>query len=322
VSERRRSFTAPPDAARIRLDRYLAGIFPEESRSQIQGWIRSGEVLVNGSLVKTGYRLQPGDDVSVQAHAAAEASQPAPENIPIPIIFEDEDLAVVDKPAGMVTHAGAGVRSGTLVNALLYHLGPVNTGDPLRPGIVHRLDKLTSGLLVVAKNLRTHRALARQFRCREVKKEYLALVYGHPVPPAATINLALGRDLRDRKKISVHSRRRRDAVTHYAEEQKIGPFSLLRIRIETGRTHQIRVHLAQRGHPVVGDHLYGGNRARNIQDAGLQAAVRALPRQFLHACRLDFTHPGSGARLFFQTPLPLELTDFLALVEDKTRART
>jgi len=308
-------FQVPLDAARMRLDRYLSELFPDQSRSQIQGWIRNGNVQVNHAQVKTGYLLRPGDSISLEIIDSSSEAQPQPEDIPLKLVYEDEDLAVVDKPAGLVCHAGAGVQSGTLVNALLYHLGPLQTGDALRPGIVHRLDKLTSGLLVVAKSTETHRALARQFKSRQVKKEYAALVYGHPHPAEGTIDLPLGRDLRDRKKISIRSRRRRDAVTHYHEEKAYGPFSLLRVRIETGRTHQIRVHLAQMGHPVVGDILYGGSRYRNLGDLGLRMATRELKRQFLHAQRLEFCHPRTGASLAFTSPLPPELSDFLNLTE-------
>jgi len=265
--------------------------------------------------VKTGHLLRPGEVVSL-LRVASEALQPQPENIPLPIQFADSDLAVVDKPAGMVCHAGAGVWSGTLVNALLYHLGPMPTGDAERPGIVHRLDKLTSGLLVVARNLPAHQALSRQFKNREVKKEYLALVYGQPDPPEGTIRLPLGRDFRDRKKISVHSRRRREAITHYERIRAPGPFSLLRVRIDTGRTHQIRVHLAHIGHPVVGDGLYGGNRVRNLENADLRSAVGKLHRHFLHACRLEFTHPRTGQTVQFTSPLPEELAAFLTLASN------
>jgi len=307
-------FRIPLDSARIRLDRYLAAAFPEQSRSQIQGWIRVGDVLVNDARVKTGYLLRPGDTVALQTKPSLAALRPQPEEIPLHLVFEDADLAVVEKPAGMVCHAGAGVRSGTLVNALLYHLGPLPTGDAMRPGIVHRLDKLTSGLLVVAKTLAVHRALSDQFASRQVRKEYLALVYGRPSMAAGTIDLPLGRDLRDRKKISVRSRRRREAVTHYSLKAEHGLFSLLRVRIETGRTHQIRVHLAQIGHPVVGDLLYGGNRSRNLPDARVRSAVRDLQRHFLHAHRLEFCHPRTGAKLIFTSPLPSELLQFLARI--------
>jgi 23S rRNA pseudouridine1911/1915/1917 synthase len=304
----------PLDAARIRLDRYLAAAFPEQSRSQIQGWIRVGDVLVNDARVKTGYLLRPGDTVMLQITQPIAALAPQPEEIPLHLVYEDADLAVVEKPTGMVCHAGAGVRSGTLVNALLFHLGPLPTGDAMRPGIVHRLDKLTSGLMVVAKCLPAHRALSLQFKSRQIRKEYLALVHGRPSKAAGTIDLPLGRDIRDRKKISVRSRRRRDAVTHYSLESEHGPFSLLRVRIETGRTHQIRVHLAQIGHPVVGDLLYGGNRSRNLLDPIARTAVRDLHRHFLHAHRLEFRHPRTGERLVFTSPLPPELLDFLARI--------
>ncbi len=312
----RRSILAPPEAARTRLDRYLSTLFPDESRSRIQGWIRSGNIRVNHAQVKTGYLLRAGDAISAEIDEPTPESQPQPEEIPLQLIYEDEDLAVVDKPAGLVCHPGAGVRSGTLVNALLFHLGPLNAGDPLRPGIVHRLDKLTSGLLVVSKTPAAHRALSGQFRSREVQKEYLALVYGCPHPPAGTIDLPLGRDLRDRKKISVRSRRRREAVTHYRTEKVCGPFSLLRVRIETGRTHQIRVHLAQMGHPVVGDVLYGGGRFRNLANPHLKEAAKSLGRQFLHAEHLAFSHPRTKAKLTFTSPLPLELSAFLDLVRN------
>jgi 23S rRNA pseudouridine1911/1915/1917 synthase len=315
VIDQRRSILTPPEAAHKRLDRYLSVLLSDESRSQIQGWIRAGNIRVNQAKVKTGYLLREGDTISLEIAAAVRGTQPQPENIPLRIVYEDEDLAVVDKPAGLVCHAGAGVQSGTLVNALLFHLGPLATGDPSRPGIVHRLDKLTSGLLVVARNPAAHRALSRQFKNRQVQKEYLALVYGCPDPPTGTIELPLGRDPRDRKKISVRSRRRREAVTHYRTEKQLGPFSLVRVRIETGRTHQIRVHLAQMGHPVVGDALYGGNRFRNLADPHLREAARNLARHFLHARHLEFRHPRSDATLSFDSPLPPELADFLGVVK-------
>ncbi len=310
----RASIIAPPEAARLRVDRFLAERFPSESRSQIQGWIRSGAVLVNSARTKTGYLLRSGDEITIEIQAPPADSLPQPENIPLEILYADDDIAVINKPAGLVCHAGGGVRTGTLVNALLYHLGPLDTGDPMRPGIVHRLDKATSGVLVVARNMAAHRDLARQFKSRQVKKEYIALVYGHPSPASGTITLPLGRDTRDRKKISVRARRCRDAVTHYREERACGPFSLLRVVIETGRTHQIRVHLAHLGYPVVGDLLYGGNRARNLTDAALLAAVQGLNRNFLHAARLEFTHPRTGERITFEAALPAELSRLLKAV--------
>jgi 23S rRNA pseudouridine1911/1915/1917 synthase len=239
--------------------------------------------------------------------------QPAPEEIPLEILYQDEDLAVINKPSGLVCHAGAGIRSGTLVNALLHHFGPLETGDPRRPGIVHRLDKLTSGVMLAAKNMQAHRRLSQQFKNREVKKEYLALVHVIPSPAAGTIALALGRDAKDRRKISVRARHTRSAITHYQVAQEFGSVSLLNVRIETGRTHQIRVHLAQKGHPVVGDAIYGGNRMRSLP-AKLSAAVKDMQRPFLHSHRVQFSHPRTNEPMLFSAPLPPELENILSLL--------
>lgn len=312
MTEKIESWSVPSDAARVRLDRYLLSSMPDRSRSQIQFLIRKGLVRVNGLEVKTGYQLKPDDIIAVQAPRPP-SDQPHAENIPLNVLYEDADLAVLEKPAGMVCHIGAGVRSGTLVNALLFRMGSLDTGDPIRPGIVHRLDKLTSGVMVVAKNSRAHRALARQFKSREVKKEYLALVHERPAPPVGTIDLPLGRDPQNRKKISVRARKARSAITHYEILKEYDRLSLLQVRIETGRTHQIRVHLAQKGHPVVGDTLYGGNRMRNLPRQ-LQSAADSLGRVFLHAHRLEFHHPRTGEALSFASPLPPELQDFLDLL--------
>lgn len=193
MTEKVESWNVLPDAGRVRLDQYLLRLMPDRSRSQLQALIRKGLVRVNNLAVKTGYHVKPDDEITVQT-LSLPPDQPHPENIPLNVLFEDSDLAVIEKPAGLVCHLGAGVRSGTLVNALLYRLGPLDTGDPVRPGIVHRLDKLTSGVMVVAKNPRAHSALALQFKSRVVKKEYLALVYGRPAPPMGTIDEPLGRD--------------------------------------------------------------------------------------------------------------------------------
>jgi len=295
----------------IRLDQFLVRLLPGESRSQIQNWIRKGFVQVDGTQVKTG-RLTRAHECVVLKVLGSEPSPPYAEKIPLAILYEDADLAVIDKPAGMVCHAGAGVHSGTLVNALLHHMGPLEAGDPQRPGIVHRLDKFTSGILLVAKNNFAHRQLARQFKDRCVKKEYAALVHGCPSPPSGTIDLPIGRDPKNRKKMSTRAHRTRTAVTHYALEENFGFASLLRIRIETGRTHQIRVHLAQKLHPVVGDTLYGGNRVRNLPQK-IQSAAEELQRPFLHSRKLEFQHPRSGDTLAFHSPLPAELQRFLDL---------
>jgi 23S rRNA pseudouridine1911/1915/1917 synthase len=309
LSNRFDSWTVPPEAVHIRLDQFVVDRIPGESRSQIQNWIRRGYLLVNGEKAKTGYLTRCNDTVSLQLPAPLN-DQPHPEPIPLNILYEDSDLAVIDKPAGLVCHVGAGVRSATLVNALLYHLGPLDTGDPSRPGIVHRLDKNTSGAMVVAKNTQAHRILSQQFRNRSVRKEYLALVFGSPSPDCGTIDIPLGRDPKNRKKISTRARHSRSAITNYTIEKLYPPFSLLRIHIETGRTHQIRVHLAYMGYPVVGDALYGAPKRLN-PPSNLAAIIKKLDRPFLHSHRLSFDHPGSGERLTFTAPLPAELQDFL-----------
>jgi 23S rRNA pseudouridine1911/1915/1917 synthase len=261
-------------------------------------------------MVKTGEVLREGDQIVLDLPAALPEA-PYPEEIPLKVLYRDDDLAVIEKPSGMVCHIGAGVRSGTLVNALLHHLGPLQSGDPMRPGIVHRLDKPTSGLLVVARNNEAHRGLAQQFKSRRVTKIYTALVYGTPKPASGTVDLPLGRDPKDRKKFSVRARRHRKAVTHYSLIREIGPFSLLDVRIETGRTHQIRVHLAQKGHPIVGDALYGGKRSANVAPA----IADVMPeRLFLHACQLEFHHPRTGDFMKFTSPIPQELEDVLARI--------
>ncbi len=309
MTERAESWIVPSEAARSRLDQYLLLLMPGRSRSQIQSLIRSGQVLVNEHGTKTGYQLKQGDRITVR-EVPRPADLPRPENIPVDVLYEDEDLAVIDKPAGLVCHLGAGVHSGTLVNALLYRLGPLDTGDPVRPGIVHRLDKSTSGVMVVAKNPSSHSALARQFKNREVKKEYLALVHGRLSPPEGTIDLPIGRDPQNRRRMSVRARRSRPAVTHYCVLKVYGDLSLVRVRIETGRTHQIRVHLAQKGHPVAGDAVYGGWRSRAARQQ--RWGVDKLDRVFLHAHRLEFRHPRSGQVLSFSSPLPRELENILA----------
>jgi 23S rRNA pseudouridine1911/1915/1917 synthase len=312
LSNRTEFWTVPPESARTRLDQYLVSRIPGETRSQIQNWIRNGYLRVNGNQVKTGYLIKLNDRVELNV-PESEPGQPFPEDIPLDIVYEDSDLAVINKPAGLVCHAGAGIRSGTLVNALLHRLGPLDTGDPGRPGIVHRLDKLTSGIMLVAKNKPAHRNLSQQFKNREIKKEYIALVYGALNPPCGTIDLPLGRDPNDRKKISIRARRKRTAITHYRVRENYGSVSLLDIRIETGRTHQIRVHLAQKGHPVVGDSLYGTNRSRSLP-ANLTQQAKELRRPFLHSHRIEFRHPRSGEILFFESPLSPELQTFLSAV--------
>ena len=307
------SWTITPDAAGTRLDQFIASQFPEESRSQVQNWIRKGCATVGGAAVKTGFRLRPGDTVALEIPWTP-PPEPFPEEIPLDVIYEDADIAVINKPAGMACHAGAGLQSGTLVNALLCRMGPIEAGDPERPGIVHRLDKFTSGVIITAKNNFSHRLLARQFKSREIKKEYIALVHGVPSPPEGTIDLAIGRDPNNRKKMSVRARHKRNAVTHYAVKESLGFAALLDIRIETGRTHQIRVHLAAKGYPVAGDFLYGGNRVKNLP-APVAKMVEAIRRPFLHSSGVEFTHPRTCERLVFHAPLPEELQKLLNTIQ-------
>jgi 23S rRNA pseudouridine1911/1915/1917 synthase len=310
---------APEDSG-IRLDRFVIKRIPGESRSQIQNWIRKGYILANGEHTKTGYRTRISDRIILTIPELL-PNQPFPEDIPINIIYEDSHLAVIDKPAGLVCHLGAGIRSGTLVNALLFRMGPLAAGDPGRPGIVHRLDKFTSGIMMVAKNNLAHRQLSQQFKNRQVKKEYAALVHGSPSPSSGTIDMPIGRDPKNRKKMSTHAHKARKAITHYDLEENFGYVSLLKVRIETGRTHQIRVHLAQKGHPIVGDSLYGGDRIKNLP-ANLLTAAKELGRPFLHSRHLEFHHPQSGELVSFSSPLSLELQHFLSIVRKCKAANT
>jgi len=310
LSAKKESWIVESDGIRIRLDQYISGRIAGESRSQIQNWIRKGYLRVNGEQVKTGHLLRLKDRVELHVPETP-PDLPFPEEIPIDILYEDFDIAVVNKPAGLVCHAGAGVRSGTLVNALLYHMGPLETGDSQRPGIVHRLDRFTSGVMLIAKNHEAHRNLSRQFKNRTVMKEYVALVFGKPAQPSGTIDLPLGRDPKDRKKISARARKSRSAITHYTLEEDFHSLSLLSIRIETGRTHQIRVHMAQQGHPVVGDTVYGGNRT-HVFTTEQHDALKDLRRPFLHSHQVQFLHPKTGKVMLFCAPLPPELEHVLS----------
>ncbi len=296
------------DAGR-RLDHFLRDHFPEHSRSSQRRWIDQGFVTVNQEHPKSGYQLRQEDQIEVSM-SSPEPFALEPEDIPLDVLFEDENLVVVDKPAGLVVHPGAGNRSGTLVNALLYHFRTISRDESLRPGIVHRLDKGTSGLLVIAKQDRVHEFLAAQFKARTVEKEYLALVYGEVRPQQGRIELPLGRHPNQRVRFSTRSRKLRSALTEYRVENYPGTFSYLRIRLHTGRTHQIRVHLEAVGHPVVGDDLYAGNRWKGIIDSKTRSDIQSLDRPFLHATRLAFAHP-DGERVCFESALPPELAGLL-----------
>jgi 23S rRNA pseudouridine1911/1915/1917 synthase len=297
------TFTVPDESEGVRLDHFLVSVWAERSRSQIQRFIKDGRVTVDGRDAKANRQLRPGQVISVDV-PDPEDSAIAAEDLPLPIVYQDEDLVVIDKPAGMVVHPAAGHSSGTLVNALLHHVTDLSgIGGERRPGIVHRLDRGTSGLMVVAKNDAAHEALARQFHDRRVEKEYVALVWGR-VQAGRRIDAPIGRDPDNRKRMSARARRSREAVTRIVRAEPLGPLTLAHVAIHTGRTHQIRVHLSAIGHPVVGDSLYGGVHRRVPGDL---RAVARLERPFLHAARLAFIHPGDGKAMTFTSDLPGDL---------------
>jgi 23S rRNA pseudouridine1911/1915/1917 synthase len=303
------TLTVPDDTDDLRLDRFLASTVAGQSRSQIQRLIKEGHVQVGGREAKANQTVKPGQAITLDIPEPID-SAPQPEALPVPVLYEDHDLIVVDKPAGMVVHPAAGHAGGTLVNALLHHVDDLSgIGGEKRPGIVHRLDRGTSGLMVVAKHDAAHQELARQFHDREVEKEYVALVWGE-VQAGRRIDAPIGRDPTNRKKMSARARRSREAVTRIVRAKRVRStaLTLLHVAIHTGRTHQIRVHLSAIGHPVVGDPLYGGVRRRVSGD--LRPLTR-LDRPFLHAARLVFKHPADGRRMEFESPLPDDLQQLL-----------
>ena len=302
------TFTVADDGEGIRLDRFLVSMLPAHSRSQVQRLIKEGHVLVNGRDARANQTVRIGQQISLEMPAPVDA-EPQPEALPLAILYQDRDVIVVDKPAGMVVHPAAGHASGTLVNALLHHIDDLSgIGGEKRPGIVHRLDRGTSGLMVVAKHDTAHQELARQFQEREIEKEYIALVWGD-VHAGRRIDTPIGRDPSNRKKMSARARRSREAVTRIVRAERLHPMlTLVRVAIHTGRTHQIRVHLSAIGHAVVGDALYGGVHRRV---AGDLRAVTHLARPFLHAARLAFQHPSDGRRMEFESPLPADLQHVL-----------
>ena len=284
------------------------------SRSQIQRLIKDGHVLVAGRPAKSNQPVKAGQTIAVDSPEPIEP-RPKPEAIPLPIVYQDQDVIVIDKPAGMVVHPAAGHASGTLVNALLHHVDDLSgIGGEKRPGIVHRLDRGTSGLLVVAKHDAAHQELGRQFSDREVEKEYLALVWGE-VMAGRRIDAPIGRDPSNRKKMSARARRAREAVTRILRAEHFGRMlTLARVAIHTGRTHQIRVHLSAIGHPIVGDPLYGGVHRRVPGDL---RAVTHLDRPFLHAAKLVFTHPADKRRMEFESDMPEDLQRVLEELRER-----
>ncbi len=323
------TITVPREASGQRLDQYLATHMSEVSRARVQQLIEKGEVLVDDAAVKASLRLRGGERIVVTGPHAAPPLRAMAEEIPLDIVYEDNDLAIINKPAGMMVHAGAGATEdarnrGTLVNALLHRFQALSgLGGELRPGIVHRLDRGTSGLMVVAKNDEAHRRLARQFSVREVHKTYVALVHGWPKKDRGTIRSSISRDVQRRTRMTTRRSGGREAVTHYEVTRKIdspyGKFALLELKIETGRTHQIRVHMSSLGHPVVGDALYGAPREMRTESGKRRAAgapaTMALSRNFLHSATLELLHPKTGKLLSFTRGLPKELLEFLEKLE-------
>ena len=313
MSGRSVHFDVPDEAAGVRLDAFLAAAYPGRSRSIWKRFIEDGRVAVDGRrAAKPGLALKPGMAIEATIPEAP-PSRLVGEDIPIALIYEDEHLAVVMKPAGLVVHPGHGARRGTLVHALLGQGVPLApAGGAERPGIVHRLDKDTSGLLLIAKTDEAHRLLSAMFTRREIAKTYLALVWGRPQPPAGRIDDAIGRSRRDPTKMTVRAPRSREATTIYRTQRTLPGVTLLEIDLVTGRTHQIRVHFAARRHPVIGDTRYGGAPWKALRDPERRAVFASFRRLALHAAKLAFDHPVTRKPLSFTAKLP---DDVAALVE-------
>ncbi len=303
-----------------RLDRFLAGALARFSRSYMRRIIAAGNVTVDGRPAKPSHLLRGGEEIEVQAPPPRRLDA-KPEPMPLRVLYEDEHLIVVDKPPGMVVHPAPGHPNGTLVNGLLAHCRDLSgIGGALRPGIVHRLDIGTSGAIAVAKSDEAHRGLAEQFKDRAVEKRYAAVVFGLPHADEGLVEVAIGRDRRNRKKISAASDRPRETVSSYSVVERFGELAHLSVQLQTGRTHQVRVHMAHIGHPLVGDSLYGGARWRSLGDPGLRTLARSFGRPALHAELLAFRHPLSGRRLEIRAPLPPDLVGLLSALRVRVRA--
>ena len=303
--------------AGTRLDAFLAVHIEGWSRARLQRLIENEDVLVNGKPAKVSYKVREEDQIEIDLIASPTETF-IPENIPLTIVYEDDDLVVVNKPAGMIVHPAAGIHSGTLANALAFHFDQLSQrSGSVRPGIVHRLDKDTSGLMVVAKTEAAHEDLADQFRARSVFKSYVALVHGIVKTDRGRIEEPIARDPRNRTRMAV-VRGGRSAVSVFKVRSRFQWCTLLDVEIKTGRTHQIRVHLAWLKHPVIGDEVYGGGRDNTVRDTVLRNQIRKLGRQFLHAAQLGFTHPKTKERLRFDAPLPADLSELLESIEKTT----
>ncbi|MFQ5736390.1 MAG: RluA family pseudouridine synthase [Thermodesulfobacteriota bacterium] len=319
-----RKFTVSGAQASGRLDVFLAGGLPDISRSAVKGLLDAGLVLVNGKKAKAGQKVREGDRVEATIPEVPEQTV-EPEDIPLTVLYEDDDVIVVDKPPGLTVHPGAGRSGGTLVNALVHHMRRTGgrlsgVGAPLRPGIVHRLDKDTSGVLVVAKNDRSYHALAGQFKEHTTSRRYRALVWGMVKDDTGTIDLPIGRDVAQRKKISTRTRRSRKAVTEYRVLRRYSMFTLLELTLQTGRTHQIRVHLTAIRHPVAGDQVYGKRTLPPVLSKPVADELKKIKRQCLHAATLGFTHPATGERMEFSSPVAPDMAALIRLLDEEEGA--
>lgn len=301
------SFTTPDSSHGIRLDHFLVRMMAGASRSQIVGSVKQGSILVNGTAVKAGHRLKGGDEITGRLSTARpDDHPPEPQAVDFTCLYEDSSLLVIAKPPHLVVHPGSGNRDRTLINGLLHRFGDLaGVGDDQRPGIVHRLDKDTSGIMVIARTRNVHRHLVQAFKERQVQKTYLALVHGIPECREGLINAPIGRHPVHRQKMAIRQTSGRPAVSRWRMVHPVAGFGLLEVVIETGRTHQIRVHLASIGHPVAGDQLYGANRPNDL-----------FPRQLLHAWKLRFTHPASAQLMSFTAPMPDDFAQALKILEE------
>jgi len=313
--------TFPMDSEPMRLDLYLCRELQGETRTTVQRLIETGNVLVDGKQVKASLKLKGDEQISVDI-PPLQAAEPQPESIPLEVLYEDGDLIVINKKAGMVVHPGPGNSSGTLVNALLAHCTDLSgIGGELRPGIVHRLDKDTSGVLVAAKNDHAHQSLSSQFSVHSIKRIYQALVYGSPAEDTGKIEGIIGRHPTERLRQSGKARHGKHAVTRWRVKERYNRISLVELRLETGRTHQIRVHLTEAGFPLLGDQLYlDGGRVNNLPDTQLRGMINKLGRQALHAQTLGFIHPSSNEYMEFSADLPEDMATVIAYLRQKAEA--
>jgi 23S rRNA pseudouridine1911/1915/1917 synthase len=315
------SLPLPPvdeERAGTRLDKFIADAIPELSRMRVKGLIQGGEVRDGDKVISdASWKIRPGQNFEITVPPAMEA-EPEGQDIPLNVVFEDDQVIVIDKPAGLVVHPGAGNEEGTLVNALIHHCGDSlsGIGGVKRPGIVHRIDKDTSGLMVAAKTDAAHASLAEQFADHSLERAYLAIVRGRPYPAAGTVDEAIGRSPRNRKKMAVVGRGGKSAVTHFATQQRLGDAaSLVECRLETGRTHQIRVHMTFIGHPLIGDPVYGRSQKSKSLPPAVREAIHQFTRQALHAYVIGFRHPVSEELIRFESPVPTDMAALISVLE-------